>query len=67
MDATPRDLQHVLDEIRRDNAELPAAYAGLREGMVTPTAFAADIPLIEQWLETQPDVEIAIQRPSLER
>jgi hypothetical protein len=53
MDATPRDLQHVIDEIRRYNADLPAAYAGLREGMVTPTAFAADIPLIEQWLETQ--------------
>jgi hypothetical protein len=53
MDATPRDLQHVIDDIRRGNEDLPAAHAGLREGMVTPAAFAADIPLIERWLETQ--------------
>jgi len=53
MDATPRELQHVIDEIRRRNEDLPAAHAGVREGMVTPAAFAADIPRIEQWLETQ--------------
>src|SRR5688572_20046684 len=53
MDATPRDLQQVIDEIRERSEDLPPAYAGLREGMVTPAAFAADIPLIEQWLETQ--------------
>jgi hypothetical protein len=53
MDATPRTLQQIIDELRARAEDLPTAHAGLREGMVTPAAFAADIPRIEQWLETQ--------------
>jgi hypothetical protein len=53
MDATPRILQQIIDELRSRADDLPMAHAGLREGMVTPAAFAADIPRIEQWLDTQ--------------
>jgi hypothetical protein len=50
---TSGGLQQVIDQLRTRAADLPAAYAGLREDMVTPAAFAADIPRIESWLETQ--------------
>jgi hypothetical protein len=55
MDASlsPTSLQQVIDDIRTRSEEFPAARAGLREGMVTPAAFAADILRIEHWLETQ--------------
>lgn len=55
MDAslTTGGLQGVIDELRARNDELPEAFAGLREDMVTPEALAADITLIEGWLETQ--------------
>ena len=46
-------LQQVIDQIRSHGEDLPAALAGLRGDMVTPAAFAADIPRIEAWLETQ--------------
>jgi hypothetical protein len=56
MDASltpPPGLQRVIDDLRARNEDLPTARAGLREDMVTPAAFAADIARIEQWLDTQ--------------
>jgi hypothetical protein len=55
MDAslTSGSLQQIIDRIRTHSDDLPMALAGLREDMVTPAAFAADIPRIESWLATQ--------------
>ncbi|MEO7223018.1 MAG: hypothetical protein ABIY37_11135 [Devosia sp.] len=50
---TSGSLQQIIDQIRSHSADLPAALAGLREDMVTPASFAADIPRIESWLDTQ--------------
>ncbi|HZY67141.1 MAG TPA: hypothetical protein VFE52_01050 [Devosia sp.] len=49
----PTDLQGTIDRIRARSTDLPQALAGLREDMVTPAGFAADIPRIESWLDTQ--------------
>lgn len=55
MDAslTSGSLQGVIDELRKRSEELPEAFAGLREDMVTPDGLAADIGMLEAWLETQ--------------
>lgn len=55
MDAslTTGDLQGVIDALRTLNEELPEAHAGLREDMLTPDALAADIGLLEDWLDVQ--------------
>lgn len=56
MDATltpAGGLQQTIDALRASADDLPSALAGLREHMVTPAAYAADIPRIEQWLDTQ--------------
>lgn len=56
MDATltsPGDLQRVIDSLKEHSADLTPAVARLREDMLTPAAFAADIERIESWLEVQ--------------
>ncbi len=56
MDAKPTpagELQPIIDDLSTRSDDLPSALAGLREYMVTPVAFAADIPRIAAWLDTQ--------------
>lgn len=49
----PAGLQQIIDDLRARSDELPAAHAGLREHMLTPSALASDISRLEAWLDTQ--------------
>ena len=63
MNASPAPgLQEIIEGLRARSENLPPALAGLREDMVTPAAFAADIPRIEAWLDTQ-----CIAAPGMDR
>ena len=56
MDASlkpPAGLQQLIDYLRARSGDLPVAFAGLLEHMLTPAALAGDIDRLEAWLDRQ--------------
>src|SRR5690606_17333342 len=45
--------QQRIDAVMARVGDMPAAVAGMDDGMVTPAALAADLDLLAAWLETQ--------------